>query len=256
MPAEVTGTRVDRSKPVALQRVRKAYEQVADQLRNLIVTGQVQPGDRLPNEAALSEQFGVSRATVREALRVLAAQSLITTSKGATGGSFVSLPDRDHISDFISSNIGLLSQAESISLEDFLELREFLEVPAARLAARRHGEAETEQISGAIPAHPLELDTVEQFVHNRHFHRAVVQASRNTLLVIAAQPLFSAMQASLQRSALDTGFHQQVNEDHQRIAAAIAAGDEETAGDEMSRHLANLRPTYERAWGPTGMHPT
>lgn len=234
--------------PVTVQRVRKAYEQVADQLRELIVSGRVRPGDRLPNEATLSEQFGVSRATVREALRVLAAQSLITTSKGATGGSFVCLPTTDHISNFISSNIGLLSQTESISLEDFLELREFLEVPAARLAAARRGSSEDEQIADAIPERPLEMDTVEQFVYNRDFHLAVVSASQNTLLVIAAQPIFSAMQTSLQRSVLGRKFHQQVNQDHHRIAEAIAAGDEHAAGEEMRRHLANLRPTYERAW--------
>ena len=75
----------ERAVPIA--RVRKAYEQVADQIRELIMTGAISPGQRLPNEAALTAQFGVSRATVREALRVLAAQNLIRTSKGSTGGS-------------------------------------------------------------------------------------------------------------------------------------------------------------------------
>ena len=56
---------------VRVERVRKAYEQVADQLRELILNGSITPGQRLPNEAALSVQFGVRRATVREALRVL-----------------------------------------------------------------------------------------------------------------------------------------------------------------------------------------
>ena len=233
---------------VTVHRVRKAYEQVSDQLRELIVSGHVHPGDRLPSEASLSQQFGVSRATVREALRVLAAQSLITTSKGATGGSFISLPTTDHISNFISSNIGLLSQTESISLDDFLELREFLEVPAARLAAGRHSASADERIAGAIPDRPLELSAVEQFVHNRDFHLAVVFATQNTLLVISAQPIFSAMQTSLQRSDLGRKFHQQVNEDHRQIAAAITSGDEDTAGEAMLHHLGNLRPHYERAW--------
>ena len=258
MPPPAVSQPPDALPPVRLQRVRKAYEQIADQLRELIVSGQVQPGDRLPNEAALSEQFGVSRATVREALRVLTAQSLITTSKGATGGSFVRLPTADHISDFVSSNIGLLSQSETISLEDFLELREFLEIPAAGLAARRHAAGDTgtdERIAEAIPERPLALGTVEQFVHNRDFHSAVVQASHNTLLVIAAQPIFSVMQSSLQRSSLGRKFHQQVNQDHRRIAAAIAAGDEHAAAAEMRQHLANLRPTYEKAWPAVGLRP-
>jgi GntR family transcriptional repressor for pyruvate dehydrogenase complex len=233
---------------VQVQRVRKAYEQVADQLRELIVSGQVLPGHRLPNEAALSTQFGVSRATVREALRVLSTLSLIRTTKGPTGGSYVILPNADHISEFLTSNISLLSHAESISLDDFLELRKILEVPAARLAAKRHGAILAPRLDVAIPERPHELGIEEQFLHNKDFHFAVVQAADNTLLTIAAQPIFLAMQSSLQRPILGRRFHQQVNEDHRRIAAAIAAGDEDLAGEEMERHLEALRPGYTRAW--------
>jgi DNA-binding FadR family transcriptional regulator len=231
-----------------VQRVRKAYEQVADQLRELIVSGRFSPGHRLPNEAALSVQFGVSRATVREALRVLATQNLIRTTKGATGGSFVILPTADHISEFLSSNISLLSQAESVSLDEFLELREFLEVPAARLAARRHSDEEAEGLQAAIPEAHGDLDTQEQFIHNKDFHSRVVLASGNTLLSIAAQPIFSVLQTNLSRSTLGRRFHDQINADHRAIAAAIAAGDEDAAGEEMRRHLTYLRPFYEKAW--------
>lgn len=233
---------------VQVQRVRKAYEQVADQLRELIVAGHVLPGHRLPNEAALSEQFGVSRATVREALRVLSTQSLIRTTKGPTGGSYVILPTADHISEFLTSNISLLSHAESISLDEFLELRKILEVPAARLAANRRAEQAVERIVEAIPDHPHDLSIEEQFLHNKDFHFCVVQATGNTLLSIASQPIFLAMQSSLQRSSFGRRFHQRVNDDHRKIAAAIAAGDEELAAAEMERHLDGLRPTYARAW--------
>ena len=231
-----------------VQRVRKAYEQVADQLRELIVSGEITPGHRLPNEAALSVQFGVSRATVREALRVLATQNLIRTTKGATGGSFVILPTADHISDFLSSNIALLSATETVSLDEFLELREFLEVPAARLAARRHSAEEIERMQAAIPGDTRELGTEEQFIHNKDFHSQVVQASGNTLLRIAAQPIFSVLQTNLSRSTLGRRFHDQINHDHHAIAQAISSGDEDAAAAEMHRHLAYLRPFYEKAW--------
>ena len=231
-----------------VQRVRKAYEQVADQLRELIVSGEITPGHRLPNEAALSVQFGVSRATVREALRVLATQNLIRTTKGATGGSFVILPTADHISDFLSSNIALLSATETVSLDEFLELREFLEVPAARLAARRHTPEEVQRIEGAIPGDTRDLGTQEQFIYNKDFHSQVVLASGNTLLSIAAQPIFSVLQTNLSRSTLGRRFHEQINRDHRAIAAAIAAGDEDAAAGEMHSHLAYLRPFYEKAW--------
>ena len=120
-----------------VRRVRKAYEQVADQLRELIMTGELAPGERLPNEALLAREFGVSRATVREALRVLAAQNLLRTAKGAGGGSYVTLPTVDHISEFLRSNINLLTESRDVTLDELIEARELLEVPAARLAAAR-----------------------------------------------------------------------------------------------------------------------
>ena len=91
---------VERLTTMPLRRVRKGYEQVADQIRELIISGTIERGERLPNETALASEFGVSRATVREALRLLAAQDLIRTAKGAGGGSYVTLPTVDRISEF------------------------------------------------------------------------------------------------------------------------------------------------------------
>ena len=99
-----------------VRRVRKAYEQVYDQLRDWIIRGDLSRGARLPSEAVLAREFGVSRGTVREALRVLAAQNLIRTAKGAGGGSFVTLPTVDHISTFLHANISLLSESDDVTL--------------------------------------------------------------------------------------------------------------------------------------------
>jgi GntR family transcriptional repressor for pyruvate dehydrogenase complex len=230
---------------MSVRRVRKAYEQVADQIRELIVTGELLPTQKLPNEATLAREFGVSRATVREALRVLTTQNLVRTSKGTGGGSFVTLPTVDHVSEFLQRNISLLSQSENVSLDEFLELRELLEVPAARLAARRGSGPD---LRAAIPEHPLEMGTEEQFVYNRDFHSALVIASGNQLLSIAAQPIFSVLQTNLQRSTLGADFHARVNTDHRAIADAVEAGDEDAAAREMHAHLAFLRPMYEKAW--------
>lgn len=242
MPDSAEGT------PIELRRVRKAYEQVADQLRELIVQGEVKPGHRLPNEAMLSTQMGVSRATIREALRVLATQNLIRTTKGAAGGSFVMLPTADHISAFLGANISLLSQAEGVSLDEFLELRELLEIPAARFAAQRRTAQDIERLEQAIPDDPRDLGIEEQFTINKGFHSVVVECCGNTLLTIAAQPVFSVLQTHLRRSTLGKRFFAQVSNDHEAIAAAITAGDPDAAEAEMRRHLGFLRPAYKRAW--------
>jgi DNA-binding FadR family transcriptional regulator len=226
----------------------KQYELVAEQLHRRVVHGELQPGARLPNEAALASDFGVSRATVREALRVLAAQNLIRTSKGAGGGSYVTLPSVNGVSDFVESSITILSDADDVTLAELLEARELLEVPAARLAALRRSEDELERLRAAIPDDPLRLGTQGQFVYNKDFHQVVIDGCRNTLLAIAAQPVFAVLQRNLARSKLGAKFHRTINEHHRAIAAAIEAGDADAAGGEMHAHLEYLRPYYERAW--------
>lgn len=239
---------IDRPGAVPLRRVRKAYEQVADQLRELIVSGALERGARLPNESVLAAELGVSRATVREALRVLTAQNLIRTAKGAGGGSYVTLPSVDHISEFLHSSINLLTESQHVSLEEFLEARESLEVPAARLAALRRSEADLARLWESIPEEPLRLGTQDQFAFNKEFHLVVIEACGNTLLSIAAQPVFTVLQTNLARSALGRRFHRTINDDHRAITAAIAAGDAGAAGEHMAGHLAFIRPYYEKAW--------
>jgi GntR family transcriptional regulator, transcriptional repressor for pyruvate dehydrogenase complex len=235
-----------------IHRVRKAYEQVYDQLRELIVKGEFVRGQRLPNEAVLASNFGVSRGTVREALRVLAAQNLIRTAKGAGGGSFVTMPTVDHISEFLQANISLLSEANDVTLDEFLEARELLEVFAARRAAERRTDAHLEQLRDTIMTEPEQLSTQEQFSYNKEFHSAVMGACGNTLLCIAAQPVFSILQTNLRRSPLAKRFPVRVNDDHGVILRAIEAGDADAAGEAMTHHMAYLRRTYQRMWAGRG----
>ena len=233
---------------VPVRRVRKAYEQVADQLRDLIVGGELVAGQRLPNEAVLAKDFGVSRATVREALRVLAAQSLIRTAKGAAGGSYVTLPTVDHISAFVHANVKLLTESQHVTLEELLEAREFLEVPAARLAAERRSELDLERLRATVPGEDMRLGVKEEFAYNRDFHSTVIDSSGNSLLTIAAQPIFLVLQTNLARSSLGRQFHRAVHEQHRLIIEAVEAGDADAAGAEMHSHLDYLRPFYEKAW--------
>ena len=119
-----------------VERIRKAYEQVADQLLSMINSGELKPGDRLPSEAELAADFGVSRTTVREALRILATRNLIHTRKGMAGGHFIVEPTVGSISEFLVANYGLLTAANTVTLEHLLQAREMIEGPAAAIAAR------------------------------------------------------------------------------------------------------------------------
>lgn len=233
---------------VPVRRVRKAYEQVADQLRALIVGGQIGLGERLPNEATLASQFGVSRSTVREALRTLSAQRLIVTAKGAGGGTYVSSPSLDFISEFLQANMNLLAEMEHISLEELLEAREHIEVYAARLAARRRTDDQLERLRNAVPDVRAELVNQERFGLNISFHSILMEVCGNSLLYISALPIFSVLQTNIVRGELTEKWHKDVSRQHDDIAEAIAAADEDAAGELMREHLAFLRPQYERIW--------
>jgi DNA-binding FadR family transcriptional regulator len=233
---------------VAVRRVRKAYEQVADQLRSLIIGGHLAVGDRLPNETELAKEFGVSRATVREALRTLAAQRLILTAKGAGGGTYVANPGLDFISEFLQANINLLTETHHITLLELLEAREHLEVFAAKLAAERRTKTELLRLRDSVPSVQEAMGKQERFGFNINFHSIMMEISGNGLLYLSALPVFSVLQTNLARGELTEKWHKDVSRQHAHIADAIEAGDGNAASDLMKSHLAFIRPSYERIW--------
>jgi DNA-binding FadR family transcriptional regulator len=182
---------------------------------------------------------------------VLSAQNLIRTAKGSGGGSYVTLPTIDHLSEFIRSHFDLLTASEDVSLDDFLEVRMLLEVPAARLAAARRDTSTLERLEAAVPDEPMKLTTQDQFAFNKSFHTIVLEACDNKLLYVSAQPIFTVLQRALARSNLSSAFHRGVNDHHRKITEAIAAGDADRAGEQMRVHLEELHPEYKKAWKRT-----
>lgn len=229
--------------------VLSAYEQVACRLRELILTGQLQPGRRLPTEDELARDFSVSRATIREALRMLSAQQLIRTTKGPHGGSQVTVPSADHIAQVLESSFTLLAQVDRVSLDELLEARRVLEVPAARMAAARTGEALAhEALHDLLGPGPPDATREDQFVRNQRFHATVLDLCGNSVMTIAAQPIFVVLQRHLVRADAAGDLQRGIDEQHRRIGEAILAGDEDAAEREMHDHLDFLRPRYERVW--------
>ena len=246
---ETTPIRVPTSLEGSVRPIRRAYEQIADQIRDLIINGQIGPGERLPSETALASQFRASRATVREALRVLSSQNLIRTSKGGTsGGSFVTQPSPDHISEFLNANFSLLSQTDDVTVAQFLEARALLGVPAALIAAQRRDRSWLEGLRNQVPVLPLTEGRDQQIIRNTDFHTTIVLAAGNPLLSIAIKPIFFVLQAHLQRSSLGTEYQERIVCDHHAILAALESRDEEAIEFEMRNHLEYLRPHYENAW--------
>lgn len=229
---------------LVVARVLPAYQQVADQLRALVLDGVLSAGDRLPRETELAAQFGVSRSTVREALRVLASQRLVHTERGSAGGSFVAHFEPDGVSDLLEASLGLLSGSDGVDVQQMLEARDVLEVPAARLAASRRDDTHVEALHDAIAREVAGRERRARFSDHRTFHQIVLEASGNTLLAMMNEPLFRVLQAKFLRPTVPDGFWAQVDHDHEALALAIADRDPRSAGALMADHLLALREAY------------
>jgi len=221
-----------------------AYRAIADSIRGDILARRLVPGDRLPVETELAERLGVSRSTVREALRELASQGLVETTRGATGGTFVVAPSTDHLVASLSVGIELLAGSADLTVPQMLEAREVVEIPATRMATHR--------------ADPDGLAAIETHLEERRarardggavlatwdFHTLVVRAAGNPLLELMAQPIFHVLQTRFARITASAGFRERVDSDHREIATAIVGGDAEEAAARMLSHLEYLRPSY------------
>ena len=221
-----------------------AYQQVADQLRGSILRGDVEPGDRLPVEAELAEMFGVSRSTIREALRVLSSERLLRTVRGVGGGSFVLQPDPEHVSDFLQTSIGLLTGTHQVSLEELVEARTRLEVAAAGFAARRATPDDVERLRLASRATLADDDG--NFETSREFHFVLLQIAGNRLMEVLAAPVFNVL-AQRYLGAISAGAWGALERDHAAIVEAIAAGDPDGAAALMSDHVAGVGALYRLA---------
>jgi GntR family transcriptional repressor for pyruvate dehydrogenase complex len=217
-----------------------AYQLLADDLREQITSGQLRPGERLPTEPQLCLRSGVSRSTVREALRLLASQHLIVTTRGVTGGSYVAKPDVVTLAESLSRGVNLMVSATPVGIAELLEVRDLVEVPAAGLAARRHTDADLAALGKAL-FDPVRDDTPVKVAAQRAFHEALAAATGNPVYELLARPLYAVANASDIAERAPLRLWRAIDADHRAIVRAVMAGDPVAAERAARVHLANLR---------------
>ena len=216
-----------------------AYQQLADELRDEITSGRLQPGERLPPEPELCVRTGVSRSTVREALRLLASQHLIITTRGVTGGSFVAHPDAEQLSEALSTGLTLLTHAAGVGFADLIEVRRALEIPAAALAATRRTEIHLAELRAALFDPAIDDFDVMLRAHSE-FHQAVAKATANPLFELVTRPMYHVTYGEELTESLPDGYWARIDADHRELLACIATGDPEAAETVSRRHLDYL----------------
>ena len=229
----------------SVNRLQPAYQQVAEQLRTLIIEGQLASGDRLPPEGELGASFGVSRSTAREALRSLASQGLVETTRGTTGGTFVTRIRPDAVTSYLETSIGLMSGTDALTLADLLQARDLLEVPAAGLAATSHQPEDIAVLHRAIEREKASRGRNNKFSEHRQFHQLVMAATGNGLLVMLSDPIFRVLQTRFLNPVETDAFWATVDREHEEISARIQDGDSAGASLAMHTHLDSIRSAYQ-----------
>lgn len=220
-----------------------AYRLLADDLRAQITSGRLRPGDRLPTEPQLCSSTGVSRSTVREALRLLSSEHLIVTTRGVSGGSFVAHPSPSQLSETLATGVQLMRSTSMVSLADLLEVREMIEVPAAGLAAVRRQESDLAAIRASL-FDPAVAEVSAMLAHHRAFHGAIARACDNTLLELVMQPLHTVSNDHELVEGHGATLWRQIDADHRAIFEAVERRDAAGAERACAQHIANLREIF------------
>ncbi|MEU4657424.1 FadR/GntR family transcriptional regulator [Streptomyces sp. NPDC023723] len=169
-------------------RAPKTAELIASQLRRRIVHGELKPGETLPPEVQLMEQFGVSRPTLREAFRILETEMLISVRRGSRGGAQVMAPD----SSVAARHVGLLLQLQGTTVDDVYEARMIAEPACARLLAKRRTkqdladlEAVVAELQSAVESKDDDLPDPALWSRLTYrFHELIMERSGNKTMAV------------------------------------------------------------------------
>jgi DNA-binding FadR family transcriptional regulator len=221
--------------PVKNQRIS---DEILHQIREAVLSGKFQIGDRLPNERALAEQFAASRTSVREALRGLEQVGVVLIKKGIHGGVFVADPDHR----LVSRPFQTLLQLRKITMDNIVEARLIFEPEAARLAAQRAEPEDLDEMNEVIEKMSAAVksgDLPTSF--DLKFHKLIARAARNPILEMLSDSMLEVA------SQVITGLHpsrdvlRHVVRRHRDVFEAVRNRDSDLAFAIMSKHIIDVR---------------
>ena len=224
-----------------IRREPRLSDRVAGLLLETIVAHDLQPGDRLPSERELGEQFGVSRTVIREAVRALAAKGLIEARSGS--GLRVAAVDASAVSESMS----LYLRGGTVEYPKVHEVRRLLEVEIAGLAAERATEGALKRMRKLCEQMEAALGDVERAARlDLAFHRAVAIATSNELYLLLLDSIGEAL-LEIRRNNLQTGAASETMRAHRRIVVRVAAKDAAGARRAMAEHLDQVEEHWRKA---------
>jgi DNA-binding FadR family transcriptional regulator len=219
-----------------------ASHQIALELRRYLEREGLQPGDRIGTEQELAAEFGVSRPTLREGLRLLASSHLIRVGRGRSGGIFVARTPGEGMSRNVSESISMMLATDSVSLCELLDARLFLEVPLAGLAAAKADDATAAALQEAIDeasGHPPGTPPFNEA--DKRFHQILARASGNELLLAFTDWILEVLQPQLIASIGSRVDGELILSQHRAIQRAVKRRSRPSAERAMRDHITYLQ---------------
>jgi DNA-binding FadR family transcriptional regulator len=228
-------------------RTRRAFEAVCDQIRQQIARGDLRPGDRLPGERDLTEQFGISRVAVREALRSLEAAGVVQARTGLNGGFFIRT---DSNSTGITQTVQDMVALGQISIANVTEARVELMGVALRLACARATEAELDAIEADIEHHTALFSAGGGSRNSKsviEFYRLIARATHNEVIVLMVDALSEIIRALL--ANIEPQPRKDIMQVRQQVLTLLRRRDAEGAVEAMALHLRRVNDYLESESG-------
>lgn len=221
----------------------RSFEDIVEQIRSATLDGTLEAGDRLPNERELCGAFGVSRSTLREALRALEALGAVEIRTGSAGGTFVVAPDETQV----GSALEALIRFRSATAQELDEFRTSFEAETAYWAAQRAGDDDLAALRAIVDAYAegaarddLRWDHLVQL--DIDFHHAIARASGNQIRVAIMLAIHRALQRASSSIApyASPSLRRRIAVELAGIAEAVEARNGRLARTRMRRHVAKF----------------
>ncbi len=220
-------------------RHEQLFKQVVQQIQDIIVAGELRPGDRLPSERDLAQQLTVSRTVIREALKLLEDRGLVSINVG--DGTYVSeIPP-----NAISKPISLYIQQQRTSFAHLVEIRRMIEIETAGLAAKQATPEDIASLEESLRSLEQKLGSPDDFVQEDfRYHQLLAKASQNPLMPLLLEPIREQMQAFFRTASSLPGSPEAALRHHQNILNCVKQRDAEAAREAMQDHLL-----WAQRWG-------
>lgn len=213
----------------------KIYLQILEQIKDNIIQGNLKSGDRLPSERQWAEQLGVSRATIREAIRALEMIGLVICQQGE--GNFIA----ENFEDTLTQPLTIMFWLSNGQLSEVQELRRALETESAKLAAKHMTPERYESLEKICQSIETETDESIRAELDKRFHYEIAMASENKMIknvLLSAASLIEALIKDIRIAILaDPHRGPQIDQQHQNILLALQKNDPLKAAMAMSQHM-------------------